>query len=60
MIDRIFLGYVVDFLYFKLINFAIFNVADVFVCVGAGLMVLDVIREIVEEAKKEKAKKNDL
>ena len=51
---------VVDFLYFKLINFAIFNVADVFVCVGAGLMVLDVIREIVEEAKKEKAKKNDL
>ncbi len=60
MIDRIASGFVVDFLYFKLINFAIFNVADVFVCVGAGLMVLDVICEIAQEAKKEKAKKNDL
>ena len=32
MIDRIVLGYVVDFIDFTLINFAIFNVADVFVC----------------------------
>ena len=60
MIDRVASGFVVDFFYFKLINFAIFNVADVFVCVGAGLMVLDVILEIIEESKKEKAKKNDL
>ena len=60
MIDRIAYGKVVDFFYFKLINFAIFNVADVFVCVGAGLMVLDVILEIAEESKKEKAKKNGL
>ena len=56
MIDRIVYGKVVDFFYFKLINFAIFNVADVFVCVGAGLMLLDVLMEIAEEAKKEKEK----
>ena len=31
MIDRIYLGYVVDFLYFNLIDFPIFNVADIYV-----------------------------
>lgn len=35
MIDRIFRGYVVDFLYFKLIDFPIFNVADCYVVVAA-------------------------
>ncbi len=30
-IDRMRLGYVVDFLYFELINFPIFNVADIYV-----------------------------
>lgn len=60
MIDRIFLGYVVDFLYFKLIDFAIFNVADAFVCIGAGLMILALILELIEESKKAKgAEGND-
>ena len=54
MIDRILLGYVVDFLYFKLINFAIFNVADSFVCIGAGLMILSLILELIEETKKKR------
>ena len=35
MIDRVALGYVVDFIDFRLINFAVFNGADSFVCVGA-------------------------
>lgn len=35
MIDRVRLHYVVDFLYFKLINFPIFNVADCYVTVAA-------------------------
>lgn len=40
LIDRLWLGYVVDFLYFKLINFAIFNVADACITLGAiGLAV---------------------
>ena len=34
MIDRIFRGYVVDFLYFKLINFPVFNVADCYVVIS--------------------------
>lgn len=37
MIDRIFLGYVVDFFDFCLIGFPVFNVADIFVCIGAVL-----------------------
>ena len=31
MIDRVALGYVVDFFYFELIDFPIFNVADIYV-----------------------------
>ena len=31
LIDRVNLGYVVDFFYFNLINFPIFNVADIYV-----------------------------
>ena len=37
MYDRISLGYVVDFLYFSLINFPIFNIADVFIVVSVIL-----------------------
>ena len=40
MIDRVSQGYVVDFLYFNLINFPIFNVADCYVTVGAFLLVV--------------------
>ena len=59
MIDRVALGYVVDMIDFCLINFAVFNVADSFVCVGAGLLVLALILEIVDESKKMKAKKKE-
>ena len=38
MIDRICLNYVVDFLYFKLINFPIFNVADIYVSVSTFVL----------------------
>ena len=48
------LHYVVDFIDFRLINFAVFNGADTFVCVGAGLLVLGMILEMKEEMKKEK------
>ena len=35
LIDRVFLGGVRDFIYLKFINFAIFNVADMAVSLGA-------------------------
>ena len=40
LIDRVFHGYVVDFLYFKLIDFPIFNVADCYVTVGTALLLV--------------------
>ena len=43
LIDRIFLGYVVDFLYFKLIDFPVFNVADMYVTIGAILTFILII-----------------
>lgn len=38
LIDRVRLRYVVDFFYFELIDFPIFNVADIFVTVSAVLL----------------------
>ena len=40
MIDRLSQGYVVDFLYFSLIDFPIFNVADIYVTCAAGLFLI--------------------
>lgn len=48
-IDRIYLGYVVDFLYFKLINFPVFNVADIYVTCSAFLLVILVMFVYKEE-----------
>ncbi len=42
MIDRIFRGFVVDFVDFRLINFFVFNMADAFVCIGCGMLILAV------------------
>ena len=51
MIDRMSLKYVVDFIDFRIINFAVFNAADSLVCIGAGLMILALILDLVKEAK---------
>ena len=40
MIDRIRFDYVVDFIYFVLINFPIFNVADIYVSVSTVVLVI--------------------
>ncbi|WP_069997603.1 signal peptidase II [Cellulosilyticum sp. I15G10I2] len=43
LIDRISLSYVRDFLYFRLIDFPVFNVADIFVVVGVGILLVVII-----------------
>ncbi len=62
MIDRIALGYVVDFIDFcafpKLWSW-VFNFADMCVCVGGGLLVLWLIFSTAADIKKEKADKNN-
>nr|WP_317281955.1 signal peptidase II [uncultured Sellimonas sp.] len=49
LIDRIRLGYVVDFFYFKLIDFPIFNVADIYVTVGFAVLVVLILFVYKEE-----------
>ena len=58
MIDRIAYGYVVDMLNFCLFDFWtwVFNVADAFVCVGAGVVVLALILDLIKESKEKKQK----
>ncbi|MCD7709707.1 MAG: signal peptidase II [Clostridiales bacterium] len=43
MIDRLARRYVIDFFYFRLINFPIFNVADIYVTVSAVALIIYVI-----------------
>ena len=52
LIDRIWLGGVRDFIYLKSINFAIFNIADSFVTVGAVLLFISIIITIVKSKRK--------
>ena len=57
MIDRVRLGFVVDFIDFCAFDFWVwvFNIADAAVCVGAALFVLDLILELVEDIKRGKS-----
>lgn len=58
LVDRIFLGYVRDFLYFELINFPIFNIADS--CLTIGIILLCVFLVFVEpKLKKKDTQKNE-
>lgn len=50
--DRLLYGHVIDFIEPSFIRFAIFNVADVFICAGVGLAALGTV---LDEMKKEHA-----
>lgn len=52
IIDRARLGYVIDFIDFHVINFAIFNVADSCVTIGAALFVIFIICKEAAGSKK--------
>lgn len=53
LIDRIFRGYVIDYLQVELFDFAIFNFADCCVVIGAIMLLICVI--FFDKPKKEKA-----
>ena len=54
-IDRIFLGYVRDFLSIKLFSF-VFNFADLLITVGVGCFIVYMIISIIKESKDKKGK----
>ncbi len=62
MFDRVYLGYVVDFLdfcAFPTLWMWVFNVADMCVCIGGGMLVLWLIISMIKDEKKEKEKNKE-
>ena len=61
LIDRVTRGFVVDFIDVKIINFAVFNVADICAVVGAiGLFIFVLADEIKETISKKKEAANNV
>ncbi len=59
MIDRTFRGAVIDFIDLEFMKFFIFNVADMFVCIGCGLLILHLILTEVQDARRKRAEKDE-
>lgn len=59
LIDRVFRGYVIDYIEPLFIDFAVFNFADILVTCGAVLLILWLIKDIVKDSKKSKEIKSD-
>ena len=52
LIDRVFLGFVIDFIRFPVSWFLYsFNIADCAVCIGCGMLVLDLLLDTLNERK---------
>ena len=53
LIDRVFLGYVRDFLSFKIIsyNYPVFNLADTFIVIGVFLLIVAILKGEDADAK---------
>lgn len=45
MVDRFVHGFVPDMIKVLFMNFAIFNVADMFLCIGCGLVIISLLRK---------------
>lgn len=55
LIDRILLGYVIDYIEVQFMNFAVFNFADILVTCGSFMLMGYTIYDIYREKKQEKA-----
>ncbi len=54
MIDRIFRGIVIDYIEPLFIDFAVFNFADCLVTVGAFILIIYLIYDIISDLKNKK------
>ena len=45
LIDRIFRGHVIDFININLFNFPVFNMADIYITVGAIILLIVIIKQ---------------
>ncbi|OOF57327.1 signal peptidase II [Rodentibacter myodis] len=57
MVDRAYNGFVVDFFdfYWDIYHYPVFNVADIVICIGAGLLPLDALKNEKKVQTKEKS-----
>lgn len=58
LIDRVTLGYVIDFIKIGFINSPVFNIADVAINVGALIILINAIGSIAEEKKENESNSN--
>lgn len=59
LIDRVLNGVVVDYINVQFMHFAIFNFADICVCVGVGLLMLVVLLDSFKKEETAKQKADD-
>ena len=59
LIDRIFRGYVIDYIQTLFCDFPIFNFADCLICIGAGCMIIYTIYDLVKEVRSKKEATNE-
>lgn len=48
LIDRIFRGYVIDFIDINLFNFPVFNIADICVVLGVIILIFEIIKKQIK------------
>lgn len=56
MVDRLNYGYVIDYIlvYYQTYKFPVFNLADIVINIGVGLLILDWILELIQDSKTRK------
>ncbi len=59
LIDRVFRGFVIDYIEPLFIRFAVFNFADILVTCGAIILIIRLIYDIVAQAKSDMIKKGE-
>lgn len=56
IIDRMINGYVTDYFEFAFVSFPVFNFADIFITVGAFLLIVKLLIDFIKENKKDESK----
>ena len=56
IIDRMINGYVTDYFEFAFMSFPVFNFADIFITVGAFLLLIKLMIDFIKENKKDESK----
>lgn len=60
LIDRVFRGYVIDYIRTLFVDFPVYNFADILITVGAAFLIIKLVQELVIEFKADRAKKQEI